>query len=232
MLTKYQKIAQEIENEIKEYNTPHGTKLASIKQLSEQYMVSKNTILRALSILEEKGIIYQVQGSGIFVRQKTRTGYITLSQNQGFYKDLSYIGGNSQLISFDRIKAPTEVATNLYCKTNEEVYRVKRLHSLMDQPLCLEESYFKISIVPFLNESLVKESIFQYLTQALGIKIGFSDKYIRVNKTDEKLSNILRVPLESPVLSMEEIYYTTNGEPFDFSKNYYNYEHSQFFLQS
>lgn len=231
-MLKYQKIAQLIESEINTNNMPQGTKLPSINQLTEKYKVSKNTILKTLAVLEDNGVIYQVQGSGIFVRQKKRTGYITLLQNQGFSNELTYIGVSTKLISFDKIRVPTEIANHLQCKTDEEVYKVKRLHIIMGHPICLEESYFKTSIVTFLSEPLVEGSIFKYLTQALGIKIGFSDKYIRVGKTNDILSQFLDVPENSPVLSMEEIYYTNNGEPFDFTKNYYNFEHSQFFLQS
>ena len=53
-----------------------------------------------------------------------------------------------------------------------------------------------------------------------------------MNKTNSELSGLLKVEVNSPVLIMEEIYYTNNGEPFDFTKNYYHYEHAQFFLQS
>ncbi|WP_231860420.1 UTRA domain-containing protein [Pseudolactococcus plantarum] len=46
------------------------------------------------------------------------------------------------------------------------------------------------------------------------------------------MSSFLNVEKGSPVLIMEEIYYTNNGEPFYFTKNFYHYKHAQFFLQS
>ncbi|HCN75342.1 UTRA domain-containing protein [Pseudolactococcus plantarum] len=63
-------------------------------------------------------------------------------------------------------------------------------------------------------------------------RIGFSDKYISINKTNSEISSFLNVEKGSPVLIMEEIYYTNNGEPFYFTKNFYHYKHAQFFLQS
>lgn len=232
VMFKYQKIAHEIEYEIQTNNTPQGTKLPSINQLAQKYAVSKNTILKTLTVLESNGVIYQVHGSGIFVRQQKRKGYITLLQNKGFSNDLNYPGVTSKLISFAKIKAPLVVATNLQCDTTDDVYKVERLHSIMDQVICLEESYFKASVVTFLNEAIAKDSIFQYLNKGLNINIGFTDKYMSISKTNDDISNYLEVPKNSPMLSMEEIYYTNNGEPFDFTKNYYHYEHAQFFLQS
>lgn len=231
-MLKYEIIAHEIEHDIRINNTPQGTKLPSINQLAEKYDVSKNTILKTLAVLESNGNIYQVQGSGIFVRQQKRKGYITLLQNKGFSDDLDYPGVTSQLISFSKIKAPLEVATNLQCDITEDFYKVERLHSIMDQAICLEESYYKTSVVPFLSQSIAEDSIFQYLTKGLNINIGFSDKYISIGKTTDEISHYLEVPKHSPMLNMEEIYYTNNGEPFDFTKNHYHYEHAQFFLQS
>lgn len=231
-MLKYQKIAYDIEQDIQTKNIKQGTKLPSINELTKQYAVSKNTILKTLDVLESKGIIYQVQGSGIFVRQRKRKGYITLSQNKGFSDDLNYTGARTQLIDFARIKPSVEIAANLQCDISEDIYMVKRIHAIADQIICLEESYYKTSIVPFLSQSIVEESIFQYLNKGLGIHIGFSDKYMHISKTNREISDFLQVTNGSPVLIMEEIYYTNNGEPFDFTKNYYHYEHAQFFLQS
>ncbi|BAK20905.1 GntR family transcriptional regulator [Melissococcus plutonius] len=229
---KYQEIAQQIIQHIQADNLPQGTKLPSVSELVKEYGVSKNTILQTLKVLESKGVIYQVQGSGIFVRRKKRKGYITLLENQGFSGDLTYFDVISKVINVSLIPAPEEVANNLYCSQAEEVYRVKRVHSIRGQTLCLEESYYKTSIVPFLSDSIAEGSIFQYLEKGLNINIGFSDKYLSVHKTKGEIAYYLELPENSPMLLLEEIYYTSNGEPFDFTKNYYHYEHSQFFLQS
>ena len=69
-MLKYQLIANQIENTIYENDLPKGTKLPTVEQLACDYNVSKSTIVKALESLVLKGIVYQVQGSGIFVRRK------------------------------------------------------------------------------------------------------------------------------------------------------------------
>ena len=137
-MLKYQKIANNIEQDIHKNNIAQGTKLPSINTLAKQYTVSKNTILKTLDVLESKGIIYQVQGSGIFIRQRKRTGYITLSQNKGFSNELCYEGASSKLIHFSKIKPSATIAVNLQCDVTDDVYMVKRLHAIADQIICLE----------------------------------------------------------------------------------------------
>lgn len=230
-MLKYQEVAQQIESKIQTENLPQGTKLPSVSELVTEYQVSKNTILQTLKVLESRSVIYQVQGSGIFVRRRKRKGYITLLENQGFSGDLTYFDVVSKVINVTIVKATEEVANNLHCTLDDDVYLVKRVQSIRGQILCVEESYYKMSVVTFLNESIAKDSIFHYLEKALNIHIGFSDKYLSVHKTKGEISRYLELPEDSPVLLVEEIYYTNTGDPFDFAKNYYHYEHSQFFLQ-
>lgn len=229
-MLKYQEVAQHIENEIQTKNLSQGTKLPSVNELVAKYKVSKNTILQTLKVLESRSIIYPVQGNGIFVRRRKRKGYITLLENQGFSGDLTYIDVVPKVICFKVVKATEEVANNLQCTLDDDVYFVKRVLSIRDQILCLEESYYKMSVVTFLSEAILEESIFQYLEKGLNIKTGFSDKYLSVLKTKGDISKYLELPKDSPMLLVEEIYYTNTGEPFDFAKIYYHYEHSQFFL--
>lgn len=193
-MLKYQEVAQQIESKIQTENLPQGTKLPSVSELVTEYQVSKNTILQTLKVLESRSVIYQVQGSGIFVRRRKRKGYITLLENQGFSGDLTYFDVVSKVINVTIVKATEEVANNLHCTLDDDVYLVKRVQSIRGQILCVEESYYKMSVVTFLNESIAEDSIFHYLEKALNIHIGFSDKYLSVHKTKGEISRYLELP--------------------------------------
>ena len=87
-MLKYQIIANEIENNIYSNDLPQGTKLPTVENLASKYKVSKSTIVKAIESLVSKGIVYQLQGSGIFVRRRNRSGYIDLNTTQGFTSTL------------------------------------------------------------------------------------------------------------------------------------------------
>lgn len=65
----YKKIMQALEVAIKKGNYPVGSKLPTEKQLSESYQVSRITAKRALTELEQAGMIFRVQGKGSFVKE-------------------------------------------------------------------------------------------------------------------------------------------------------------------
>ncbi|WP_297077533.1 GntR family transcriptional regulator [uncultured Enterococcus sp.] len=231
-MPKYIEIAQAIERSIKEQDLLQGTRLANITTLTKEYDVSKNTILKTLQLLEERGVIYQVQGSGIFVRRKKRRGYISLIQNRGFTDDLKAADETSRVITLETIAATKEIATNLQCDVGDPIYFVERVHSIRGQVFCFEQSYYKQDIVPFLNRAIAEDSIFDYLEKGLNLQIGFSDKYLKVARVKEDIAHFLELNVKDPVLFIEELYYTAAGKPFDFSKNYYHPDYSQFFIQS
>lgn len=60
-------IYEQIQSEIVSNKLSHGQKLPSVRVLAEQYKVNPNTIQKALSLLEDKGLIYTDRTNGKFV---------------------------------------------------------------------------------------------------------------------------------------------------------------------
>ena len=60
-------------NAIKNKELPEETKLPSIRTLSEDYNISRNTVTKAYSELEANGYIYSLSKSGFFVKNPSST---------------------------------------------------------------------------------------------------------------------------------------------------------------
>ncbi len=228
-MLKYLEIADKMEAWIIEKDLSQGEKLPKLAELMELYGVSKSTIVKALERLENRGLIYQVQGSGVFVRRPKRADYVNLIDNNGFTADLPTHKMSSKVLTLRKVK-PSKKVQKLFGDP-KEVYEVRRLRYIDNKVLCLEESYFRTDVVSYLNEQIVQGSIFNYVRE-LGIAIGFSDKYLAVKKLDQKTAALLGVKPADPALTINEIYYLTSGEPFDYSTTTYHYENSKFFIQS
>ena len=231
-MLKYQHIADELENYIEEHKLQQGDKLPVLKDLMIQFKVSKSTVTKALELLENRGVVFQVRGSGIFVRRHKRSGYISLLSNQGFKKMLEEFQITSKVIELEVRKPTKEAALNLNIDLDEDVYYVKRVRYIHGQTLCLEESYFNKSLITYLNNEIITESIFNYITTGLGLSIGFGDTFLHVDKLTAEEANYLELAEGDPKLYVESIFHLTNGQPFDFSKVTYNYVQSQFFVQA
>ncbi|MCM2676300.1 GntR family transcriptional regulator [Alkalicoccobacillus plakortidis] len=230
-MLKYEEIAKELEKNISQNELEQGSKLPVLETLMGQYQASKSTVIKAISLLEKKGLVYQVRGSGIFVRKQKRKGYIRFT-NQGFSGELRDDKITAKVIELDIRKPTQEAAESLNIDLDEDVYYVKRVRYINGQTLCLEESYYNKSIVTYLNNEIATNSIFDYISEALGHKIGFSDMYLHVNSLTKVEAEYLGLQEGEPKLFVETIFHLNNAQPFDFSRVTYNYQQSQFFFQS
>ncbi|ACQ69185.1 MULTISPECIES: GntR family transcriptional regulator [Exiguobacterium] len=231
-MLKYQQIANEIEQYINEQQLKQGDKLPVLEQMMNQYAVSKSTITKALELLERKGVIFQLRGSGIFVRRHNRPGYMSLFSTQGFKSNLGDRVLTSDVIDVSVMKPDALVAENLGIGVSDDVYRVERVRYVDGEVLCHEESYYVKAIVPYLNREIVADSIFDYVQSALGVTIGFSDMYLQVDRLTEGEAGHLGLQENDPTLRIETIFHLTNGKPFDYSRITYHYAHSQFVIQA
>lgn len=230
-MLKYEYIAKEIMKMIETQDLQQGEKLPSLDELVKLFAVSKNTVIKALDELDSHGLIYQVRGSGIFVRGRRRKGYINLLETQGFNSTLREFELSSKVLELKEILPNEEVMTKLDIEADNPVYYVKRLRYIEGRVFCVEESYYDKNIVVYLNEEIASQSIFQHLTKNLNLQISFLDQYLRAAKLNQQNADYLGLQVGDPSIIIESIFYLTNGVPFDLSKIVYHYEESQFFVQ-
>ena len=231
-MLKYQDIAKKIQQAIYQQDLPKDTQLPNIEGLIQQYQVSRTTIIKALNRLERHGVIYQIQGSGIFVRQPKKQGYLNFLESHGFSVDLNDLPGSSQVFNVDVMLPNAKVKENLQCEDDEYVYYIKRLRLVEGKVYGFEQSYYRKKIVSYLNKEIAENSIFSYVKDICNVNIGFSDKYFKAIKLDEDIAPYLGLTAGDPALCVEEIFYTSSGEPFDFSQIIYHYDNAKFFVQS
>lgn len=68
----YQRIVQGVRDKIRTGRLTPGAKLASTRELADEYGVAPGTVQRALAELRTAGLIYSHQGRGSFVAEKAR----------------------------------------------------------------------------------------------------------------------------------------------------------------
>src|SRR6516162_8900954 len=68
-MTLWREISQSLERRILARELSPGDKLPTEQELSRQFMVNRHTVRRALSDLQDKGIVESTQGRGSYVRR-------------------------------------------------------------------------------------------------------------------------------------------------------------------
>ncbi|MFJ3229172.1 GntR family transcriptional regulator [Streptomyces sp. NPDC086783] len=68
-LQPYQRIAQDVKDQVRLGRLKANDKLRSTRELAEHYGVAPGTVQRALAELRTDGLIYSHQGRGSFIRE-------------------------------------------------------------------------------------------------------------------------------------------------------------------
>ena len=224
MAVKYKEIADRLESDIREGKFDQTKKLPTEDELIKQFEVSRNTIRKAITQLVNRGYIYQVQGSGMFLREESGTDYINLGSLRGLTKDLASKAIETKVLALEVMEADEVKAKQLRCEEGTKLYYIKRLRVVDDEPFSIEISYFKKEIVPYLNKDIATSSVYNYLIEDLKLNIGFADKVINCEKIDEADAKLLQVNPQDPALIVENTVCLTNGTIFELSQSIFHYQ--------
>ncbi|MDR0140324.1 GntR family transcriptional regulator [Metabacillus idriensis] len=225
MAPKYLQVAGQIESDIIHHVYQKTNKLLTEDEYAAKYQVSRNTVRKAIEILVNKGYVYQVQGSGVFIRNHHNRGHVNLERLQGVTNDFSDRLVENKLLDFKLIEADEELAVNMGCKAGTSVYYVKRLRYVDGDPFSIETSYFNKDLVKYLDENIVKKSIYNYLRNDQKLAIGFADRIIGADYLTSEQAELLGLKANDPALVVDNTVCLTNGAIFDYSQSVHHFKH-------
>lgn len=227
MEVKYKQIAEIIESNILVGKYNDTKKLPTEEELMKEFDVSRNTIRKAIGTLVDRGHIYQVQGSGIFIREISKEGCINLGRIKGLTGETTLNNIVTKMLELKIVKADEELAKKMKCDLGTNLYFVKRLRYVDNVAFTIECSYYNKDIIPYLNQEIIEKSIYDYITNDLKFNIGFADKMIYSDKLEADEAELLCLNEGDPSLIIEDTVFLTNGYIFDISKVTYNYKNAK-----
>lgn len=231
MKAKYKIVADILEKEISEGVYNENEKIPTEEELGKRFEVSRNTVRKAIECLVQKGCVYQVQGSGIFLRKSIdndNINTINIQKMNGVTNDFKNKKIETQIIEFKLIKADKNISNKMNCKIGTPIYYVNRLRLIDKNPDIMEYSYFNKELILHLNENIVKGSIYDYIRDNLKLSIGLIDRIFYGDYLTDKDRKYLRLEKKAPALICENIARLSNGEIFNYSKSVHNYKNIRF----
>ena len=137
-MTKYESIANQIADRINNNEFSETHKIPTEDQLVEEYKVSKNTIRSAIKVLMKAGLIFPVQGSGMFIRETRKYNTVFLSGTRGITKDHPGNHLINKCLSLEIIHADDNLAQIMQCEIGTPIYYIERLRIVDDAPYAIE----------------------------------------------------------------------------------------------
>jgi len=223
-------IANDLADRINNNEFKETFKIPTEDQLVNEYKVSKNTIRSAIKILVKAGLIYPVQGSGMFVRDKRKYNTVFLSGTRWITKDHPCQKITNKCLLLEIVQADDNLSQIMQCEVGTPIYYIERLRIVDDVPYAVEYTYYNKNIIHYLNKEIVEASIYSFIKEDLNISFGFADKYISSRKLTDKESELLELEKDDPAIVIEDNVYLSNGYLFNSSQIVYNYKLAHFFM--
>ncbi|MDP1619137.1 phosphonate metabolism transcriptional regulator PhnF [Phenylobacterium sp.] len=216
----WREIAQSLERQIRSRELTPGDKLPTEHELSRQFMVNRHTVRRALSDLQEKGIVESTQGRGSFVRRPSRPA--RLQKRPRFTEAVLRSGAEptTQILKLEVRPAISAVAEALGVKIGAPVIFMERLRFVDGEPTALGLHHFSFERFPtFIEMYKARGTITQTLRDS-----GVPDYTRRRTAISARLptpqeAEQLHVPRHVPLLIRRYLNVDGLGRPLEFGES-------------
>jgi GntR family transcriptional regulator len=195
-----------------------GDRLPTENELTRSFQTSKSPVRQALEILRMEGMIHRHPGRGTFVSPNLGNA----GWNLGSIEDVIGLGVQTQfqLQSFksDRVSPELDL---IFDVRNGRFTCIQGVRLLKDEPLYSLTVYLPQHIGKRLTvEDIADTPVIVALEKKLKIALKKCVQNISANLADAKLAKLLCIPRNSPVLFIERIYYTENGEVIEWARSH------------
>lgn len=195
-----------------------GSRLPSENDLADLFDVSRVTMRRALTKLQQEGQLQARKGVGIFVRQ--HPARYAISSNMRFVESLNVDAEQvkTHTLSLARRPASLEAMEALRLKQGAEVICLDRVRMLNDEPVYFTTKEFPADLFPQFEAAYEARQSVADVYQAHGIK-DFKRVETRVSGgfAHSYEAEALQLTHRTPLMRTTAINSDTKGKPIEFS---------------
>ena len=217
-MSKYKKVYQDIKKKIEDQVWSTGQALPTENELMEIYSYSKDTIRKALSLLEMDGYIQKKQGKSSIVIEHglMKEQYLAEIKTAGELNKRSKHQIQTELTSLYIVQGQDDLMSTFEVDDKVDFYRVSRVRLIDGERLVYEISYFDRRVVPYLSKEIAESSIYRYLEEELKLTISHSRREISFRFANEEEKQLMDLADYEMVVVVTSVTYLSNGQAFQY----------------
>ena len=217
----YYRVESLLRNKILNGQMEPGDKLPTEEDLVKIFGVSLITIRKALSNLEEEGLIVRNRAIGTYVAQdiKIAEKFLITNEVYNILRDADRYEVKNVSIQTIRVKdARYARAVREFFKlsSNDKICMIKRTRLFRGKPMYFLENYMPEHIARHLTvKELMKKHLLMVLKEKIDLVIDHGVMYLEAVPADIDLSEILNTQFFEPLILRQLCYWLPDGEPLE-----------------
>ena len=219
-MKKYKQLFKQLERDILGEKYQLGDFLPSEHQLMEIYQVSRDTVRKALALLQEEGLIEKVRGQGSKVVKQEQLDFPV--SNLTSYQELvaqHQLQSKTNVISLDKITVDKKLSKTTGFPEYRLVWRIVRQRVVDSIASVLDIDYLDKSLVPDLTREIGEHSIYSYLEETLKLNIAYARKEITIDHVSNQDHILLDIGRDQHVVSIKSQVYLADGRQFQYTES-------------
>ena len=178
---KFKLIYEQMRLAILEGNYHYGDQLPSEHQLVENYNVSRETVRKSLNMLVADGMIQKIRGKGsvVIYQGVTEFPFADLMSFKEVKRAL-HLQHQTVVHKFEKMYAGEvpHVKEALRISADTPLWHIVRYRQVEGVTKIIDEDYVLLELFPDLNETVVQNSLYDYIENVKHFEISFSSKSI------------------------------------------------------
>ncbi|MCA9902460.1 MAG: GntR family transcriptional regulator [Anaerolineae bacterium] len=191
-----------------------GDQVPSEPELAAQRQVSRMTARKALDGLVAKGILYRRKGKGTYVSDHVMA--YSLSTILSFSRTFRANGHEvvTRVLSKEIVPASANVCERLGLIEPARVIAIRRLRRIDGLAAAIHTSFLSYPLfAPLLEIDLSENSLLDVIENISGTPVAYSRDSVLAALANPEEASLLDIEAGSPVLKVEGVAYTENGQP-------------------
>ncbi len=223
----YRQLSDLLEARLAEAASP-GDRLPSEAALSEEFDVNRLTVRRALSELNQRGLIETVHGKGSFVAPPRVRYNISAGRDASLTRTMQELGHR---VSIRLLSAETAESPELQAElgTAGTVLVCSTLRLVDDQPWSVSVTSIDADRFPGLAQQWDGEtSLFDYLLDAHGVRMQRANRTFAAGLAEPAEAEALQLRIGAAILEMRGLNVDQNGKPIALVQHRFRGDRVQF----
>jgi GntR family transcriptional regulator len=214
----YEQIVDRVRALLKANKLREGQIFCSEGEIARALGISKMPVRQAFQKLRSEGLLIIAKGK----RPVIGSGRVpwNFQQLRGFSEEMRRRGlvPSAQLLSSNLGEPELEVAQALKLTLGEQVYSIRRLRFVNEEPVAVVTSFLPARIFAGIDkQDLEKRSLYDIFESTYNRKLHWAEEIIGAIVASEEDARVLRTEPNSPLLLIKETTYDSQNIPVEYS---------------
>lgn len=220
MESKYKRLSGQLMERIEKREYKPGDKLPSEGDMMEMFGASRDTVRKALDLLVQDGFIQKAKGKPAVVLDKSKFNFPVseIASFKEIYR-FSDLKPKTYVENLEIVKNDPKLMAALQIGPGDEAFVLERVREIEGEKIIIDKDYFSRRVVENLPLRAAQDSVYEYLEQELGLKIGYAMKEITVQSAVDEDYRLLDMKNYDMIVVVKSYTYLEDSTLFQFTES-------------